>query len=155
MHHIDKKLQGLNIELPNPSAPAANYISCAIGAGQAVVSGQLPVQDGALAYIGKVGREFSVDQGQEAARLCGIQILAQLRTALDGDWSRLDRLVRLGVFINATDDFTEHPKVANGVSDLMVAVLGDAGAHARAAVGVASLPFGVAVEVDASAILRD
>jgi enamine deaminase RidA (YjgF/YER057c/UK114 family) len=108
------------------------------------------MQDGKPQFIGKVGRDYSIEQGQECAKLCGINILAHVQKALGGDLGRIKKLIRLGVFVNAPDDFTDHPKVANGVSDMMVALLGDAGKHARFAVGVSGLPFGVAVEVDAT-----
>ena len=114
------------------------------------VSGQLPMKDGKPQFIGKVGREFTIEQGQECAKLCGINILAHVQLALGGDLSRIVKLIRMGIFVNAPDDFTDHPKVANGVSDLMVNLFGDAGKHARFAVGVSGLPFGVAVEVDAT-----
>ena len=154
MHPIDKKLQDLGLTLPEAAAPAANYVPCVAAAGQLVVSGQLPMQDGKPQYVGKVARDFSIEDGQTCARICGLNILAQVRAALGGDWDKMDRLVRLGVFVNAPEDFTDHPKVANGVSDLMVEVLGEAGKHARAAVGVSGLPLGVAVEVDATFTLK-
>jgi enamine deaminase RidA (YjgF/YER057c/UK114 family) len=107
------------------------------------------VWNGEFKFIGKLGKEFGVEQGQQAARLCGLNIIAQLKAALGGDLDRVKRVVRLGVFVNSTDDFHDQPKVANGVSDLMVEVFGDAGKHARSAVGVNTLPLNVAVEVDA------
>ena len=134
--------------------PAANDVPCTIAAGQIFVSGQLPMQDGKPQFIGKVGREYSIEEGQACARICALNILAHTRAILGGDWDKLDRLIRLGVFVNAPDDFTDHPKVANGVSDLMVELFGDAGKHARFAVGVSGLPFGVAVEVDATFALK-
>ena len=149
MTAVAERLKSEGITIPSVTPPVANYVPCVIAGKLLTVSGQLPMKDGKPQFVGKVGREFTVEQGQECARLCGVNILAQVSAALNGDWSKVKRLVRLGVFVNATDDFTDHPKVANGVSDMMVAVFGDAGKHARAAVGVASLPFGVAVEVDA------
>ncbi|MFN8972102.1 MAG: RidA family protein [Alphaproteobacteria bacterium] len=154
MTEIAKKLKELGIVLPEVSLPAANYVPVVVAGGMAFVSGQLPMQGGKPQFIGKVGREFTLEQGQDCARLCGINILAHVFKALGGDWGRIDRLIRLGVFVNAPDDFTDHPKVANGVSDMMVAIFGDAGRHARFAVGVAGLPFGVAVEVDATFALK-
>lgn len=154
MTEIAKKLKELGIVLPEVSLPAANYVPVVVAGGMAFVSGQLPMQGGKPQFIGKVGREFTLEQGQDCARLCGINILAHVFKALGGDWGRIDRLIRLGVFVNAPDDFTDHPKVANGVSDMMVAIFGDAGCHARFAVGVAGLPFGVAVEVDATFALK-
>ena len=105
--------------------------------------------DGEFKFIGKLGKEYTIEQGQQAARICGLNILAQLRAALGGSLDRVKRCVKLGVFVNSVDTFTDQPKVANGVSDLMVEVFGDAGKHARFAVGTNVLPLNVAVEVDA------
>ena len=110
----------------------------------------MPARDGQFHFIGKLGADVSIEDGQKCAELCGLNILAQVKRELGGDLSQIKKLVRLGVFVNATPEFTDHPKVANGVSDLMVELLGDAGKHARAAVGVGGLPFGVAVEVEAT-----
>ena len=154
MHAIDKKLQDLGLVLPEAAMPAANYVPCTVSGGQVFVSGQLPMQDGKPQYIGKVGRDYSIEDGQACARICALNILAHVRAAVGGDWDKIDHLIRLGVFVNAPDDFTDHPKVANGVSDLMVELFGDAGKHARFAVGVSGLPFGVAVEVDATFALK-
>lgn len=150
MTNIDAKLQELGLVLPAATLPAANYVPCTVTGGMVFVSGQLPMQDGKPQFIGKVGREFTIEQGQECARICGLNILAHTKHILGGDWGKIKRLARLGVFVNAPDDFTDHPKVANGVSDMMVQLFGDAGKHARFAVGVSGLPFGVAVEVDAT-----
>jgi enamine deaminase RidA (YjgF/YER057c/UK114 family) len=150
MADLTQKLSEMGISLPEVSLPAANYVPCTISGNTLFVSGQLPMQDGKPQFIGKVGRDYSIEQGQECAKLCGINILAHVQKALGGDLGRIKKLIRLGVFVNAPDDFTDHPKVANGVSDMMVALLGDAGKHARFAVGVSGLPFGVAVEVDAT-----
>jgi enamine deaminase RidA (YjgF/YER057c/UK114 family) len=113
------------------------------------IAGQVPTMDGKDQVTGKLGGGVSIEDGQKAARLCAINIIAQLRSALDGDLGRVVRCLRLGGFVNATPNFTDHPKVINGASDLMVEVFGDAGRHARAAVGCVSLPRNVAVEVDA------
>lgn len=150
MSSITSRLSELGIVLPQVSLPAANYVPTMTSGNLLFVSGQLPMQDGKPQFIGKIGKEFSIEQGQECAKLCGINILAHCQTALRGDLSRIVKLVRMGIFVNAIDSFTDHPKVANGVSDLMVNLLGDAGRHARFAVGVSGLPFGVAVEVDAT-----
>ena len=149
MSAVAAKLTELGLELPVVSLPAANYVPTQTLGNQLIVSGQLPMKEGKPQFIGKVGREFSIEQGQECARLCGVNILAHVKNAIGGDWGKVKKLVRLGVFVNAPDDFTEHPKVANGVSDMMVALFGEHGKHARAAVGVSGLPFGVAVEVEA------
>lgn len=149
MPPIEEKLQQLGLSLPQVTLPAANYVPTVISGNQLIVSGQLPVRDGKAHYVGKVGVDISMEEAQACAQLCGLNILAHAKATLEGDWSRVKRLVRLGVFVNAPDDFTDHPKVANGVSDMMVALFGDAGKHARCAVGVSGLPFGVAVEVEA------
>lgn len=146
---VEKTLQSLNIHLPAAGAPAANYIPFVTSGNLVFISGQLPMKDGKPQDIGKVGKEFSAEQAQQTARQCGINILAQLKAACGGNLDRVRRCVRLGVFVASAPGFTDQPKVANGVSDLMVAVFGEAGKHARAAVGVPELPFGVAVEVDA------
>ena len=150
MADLDAKLKEMGITLPAVSMPAANYVPCTISGNLLYVSGTLPMKDGKPQFVGKVGREFSVEDGQACARLCAENIIAHTRNALGGDLGRIKKLIRLGVFVNAPDDFTEHPKVANGVSDMMVALMGEAGKHARFAVGVSGLPFGVAVEVDAT-----
>lgn len=150
MSAIATKLKELNIILPEVSLPAANYVPCNISGNTLYVSGQLPMLDGKPQFIGKVGREFTIEQGQECARICTYNILAHTQKMLGGNFDRVAKLIRLGVFVNAPDDFTDHPKVANGASDLMVNLMGDAGKHARFAVGVSGLPFGVAVEVDAT-----
>ena len=154
MPNIAQKLTELGLSLPDVSLPAANYVPCQIAGNTLYVSGQLPMLDGKPQFIGKVGREYSIEQGQECARICGVNILAHVRNTLGGDFSKVKRLIRLGVFVNAPDDFTDHPKVANGVSDMMVNLFGDNGKHARFAVGVSGLPFGVAVEVDATFELK-
>jgi len=146
---IDKLLAEKKIELPRAAAPVANYVPVVMAGHLAFVSGQVTVWNGEFRFIGKLGQEFAVEQGQQAARICGLNVLAQLKAALDGDLDRVKRCVRLGVFVNSTADFTDQPKVANGVSDLMVEVFGDAGKHARAAVGTNVLPLNVAVEVEA------
>lgn len=150
MTSLVQNLADMGITLPDVSLPAANYVPTMVSGNLLFVSGQLPMQDGKPQFIGKVGREFTIEQGQACAKLCGINILAHVQKALGGDLSRIVKLVRMGIFVNAPDDFTSHPTVANGVSDMMVALFGEAGKHARFAVGVSGLPFGVAVEVDAT-----
>ena len=145
---ITTRLAELGIDLPEPSAPAANYVPYVVSGNLVFVSGQLPVWNGYFRFIGKVGGEISLEEGIEAARLCGINLIAQARDAAGGDLDRIKRVVKLGGFVNAGPDFTDHPKVINGASDLMADVFGEAGKHARFAVGAVSLPLGVAVEVD-------
>ncbi|MBZ0325534.1 MAG: RidA family protein [Alphaproteobacteria bacterium] len=146
---IEARLKEIGVDLPAAAAPAANYVPFVLSGGQVFVAGQVPVWNGELRHVGKLGAGLEVAEGQEAARLCALNILAQLRAACDGDLDRVRRCVRLGGFVNCTPDFGQHPAVINGASDLMVEVFGEAGRHARFAVGAPSLPFGVAVEIDA------
>lgn len=148
-NEITKRLESLGVTLPTPAAPAANYLPYVITGNQLVVSGNLPFGKDGLEFVGKVGDDVSLEDAQAAAKLCAINILAQVNVALGGDLNRIKRLVRLGGFVNCTADYTQQPAVINGASDFMVEVLGEVGKHARAAVGVGSLPFGVSVEVDA------
>ncbi len=145
---IEARLKELGIELPQAAAPAANYVPFVISGKLLFVSGQLPMAAGKLAVTGVLGAGVTLAEGQRAARLCAVNIIAQARAALD-DLDRVTRIVRLGGFVASAPDFTDQPKVVNGASDLMVEVFGDAGRHARAAVGVNVLPLGAAVEVDA------
>jgi enamine deaminase RidA (YjgF/YER057c/UK114 family) len=149
MSKIDARLKELGIELPTPPSPVASYVPFVIAGGLAFISGQVTLKDGALQFVGKLGDSISLEDGKAAARLCAINVLAALKLACGGDLDKVVRCVKVGVFVNAVPDFTQQPEVGNGASDLFVAVFGDAGKHARAAVGVGSLPRGVAVEVDA------
>ena len=149
---VDDNLARAGVTLPTAAAPVANYVPAVIAGSQLVISGQLCFEaPGQInpAHRGKLGAGVSLEQGQAAARLCAINLLAQAKTALGGDLSRVVRVVRLGGFINSTADFQSLPQVMNGASDLMVAAFGDAGRHARTTVGVAQLPMDCAVEVDA------
>ena len=145
---IQSRLAELGIELPNVAAPAANYVAFVQTGSLVFISGQVPNWNGDLRYVGKLGRDYSIADGQQAARLCGLNIIAQLRAACDGDLDRVRRCVKLGGFVNCLPDFHDHPQVINGASDLMVEIFGDAGRHARFAVGAPTLPFDVSVEVD-------
>ena len=149
---IDAKLAELGLTLPAAAAPVAAYVPVVITGGLAYVSGQVSFVDGVLVK-GRLGDDVSLEQGIAAAQGCGMMILAQLKAAL-GSLDRVERVVKLGAFVNCTADFTDQPKVANGASELMVAVFGEAGKHARVAVGAPSLPLGVAVEVDAIVAVR-
>ena len=144
---IERKLAELGLTLPEPAAPVAAYVPAVEAGGLLHVSGQLPFDHGQL-MTGRLGADRDLDYGQEAARACGLMLVAQIKAALGG-LHRVGRIVKLGVFVNSTADFTDQPKVANGASELMVALFGDAGRHARSAVGVPTLPLGAAVEVDA------
>lgn len=146
---VKENIERLKLKLPTPIAPVANYVGFNISGNQVFISGQLPIENGEVKYIGKVGSEITIEEASKAARLCAINILAQLNLAVDGDLEKVKKCVRLGVFVNADPNFTEHPVVANGASDLMVEVLGNKGRHSRAATGAGSLPRGVSVEIDA------
>ena len=146
---LEQKLQELGYELPQAAAPAANYVPYVISGGHVYVAGQIPFLNGETMHLGRLGANLSIEQGVEAARACALNILAQANAAVDGDWKKVVRLVKLGAFVNCMPDFTDHPIVVNGASDLIVEVMGEAGKHARFAVGAPSLPLGVAVEIDA------
>lgn len=150
---VDKRLEELGIVLPVAAAPAANYVPFVVSGGLVYISGQLPMVDGKPGFLGKLGGDIELAQGVEAARTCAINLLAQLRVATDGDLDRVGRCVKLGGYVNSAPEFTQQPAVINGASNLMVDALGDAGRHARFAVGVNALPFGVAVEVEATFLL--
>jgi enamine deaminase RidA (YjgF/YER057c/UK114 family) len=149
---IESRLAELGIALPAAAAPVAAYVPVVVAGGLAYVSGQLPFIDGKL-VTGRLGEDVSLEQGTAAARACGLMILAQLDEAL-GSLERVERIVKLGAFVCSAPSFTDHPKVANGASELMAEVFGEAGRHARSAVGVPSLPLGAAVEVDAIVALN-
>jgi enamine deaminase RidA (YjgF/YER057c/UK114 family) len=151
---VEARLKELGVEIPTPAVPVANYVGFVKSGNLVFVSGQVTMQGGKPQYIGKLGREISVEQGQEAAKLCAINIVAQLKVACEGDLDRVQRIVKLGGFVNSTPDFADQPKVINGASDFMVAIFGDKGRHARAAVSAGSLPLGVSVEVDCVAEIR-
>jgi enamine deaminase RidA (YjgF/YER057c/UK114 family) len=144
---VDRKLEELGLALPKAASPIASYVPVVEAGGLLHVSGQLPFRDGQV-ITGRLGDGTSLEDGQAAAQACALMVVAQIKAAIGG-LDRVTRIVKLGVFVNSAADFTDQPKVANGASDLMVALFGDAGRHARAAVGVAALPLGAAVEVDA------
>ncbi len=144
---IDEKLKSLNIELPNPPKPAGAYIPVVISDQTVYVSGQIPIEDGKVAYKGKVPTEQSLEQAQAAARICAINALAQLKSEL-GNLDRISKIVRVSGFVNSSPDFTDQPKVINAASNLLYEIFGEKGQHSRIAVGVASLPLGSTVEID-------
>lgn len=146
---IDARLQELGIELPEAAATVANYVPYTITGNLVFVSGQLPVKEGEIQYPGKLGDTVSIEDAQKAARLCGLNLLAQLKAACGGDLDRVSQVIKLGGFVNGTPDFTDQALVINGTSDLMFEIFQDKGRHARAAVGCIALPLGAAVEVDA------
>jgi enamine deaminase RidA (YjgF/YER057c/UK114 family) len=144
---IDSRLAKLGITLPTPGAPQASYVPTVRTGNLVFVSGQVPTTPEGVKFVGKLGREFSIEEGQQAARICAINILANLKVAL-GDLGKVNRIVKLVGFVNAVPDFTDAHKVINGASDLLIEVLGDKGKHARSAIGMGTLPLGVAVEVE-------
>ena len=146
---IDARLQELGITLPEPPAAAGAYTQVLRVGDLLYISGQVPFWNGELTYVGKVGTDFSLEEGQGAARTCALNIIAQLKRALDGDLDRVKRIVKLGGFVNCPADYGDHPKVINGASNLMGDVFGEKGQHTRFAVGAGSLPLGVAVEIEA------
>lgn len=150
---IERKLEELGLALPEAAAPVAAYVPAVEAGGLLHISGQLPFKDGAL-MTGRLGEDRDVQYGQEAAQRCALMLVAQVKKALGGDLARVERIVKLGVFVNSAGSFTDQPKVANGASELMQALFGDAGLHARSAVGVPVLPLGAAVEVDAVIAIR-
>lgn len=151
---IDAKLAELGLSLPEAAAPVAAYVPAVAAGGLLHVSGQLPFLDGQL-MTGRLGEDRDLAYGQQAAQRCGLMLVAQIRKALGDDLSRVERIVKLGVFVNSAAGFTDQPKVANGASELMQALFGDAGRHARSAVGVPALPLNAVVEVDAVIAIRD
>ena len=146
---IDKRLAELGIALPAPASPVGSYVPYVNVGALVFISGQLPRAEGKLAFAGKVGRDITVENGQAAARVCALNLLAHLKVACAGDLDRVVRCVRMSGFVNSDPEFKDHPQVVNGASDLMHDVFGESGRHARTAVGVAALPANAAVEVEA------
>ena len=147
--NIEDKIKKLNIKLPEAKAPAGNYIATKIIGKLLYISGQISIDENNGLIKGKVGKDLKTEDGYEAAKRCGLSIVAQAKKACDDDLSKIKSCIKLTGFVNSTEDFIEQPKVINGASDLIVSVFGDAGMHARAAVSTNSLPLGVSVEVDA------
>jgi enamine deaminase RidA (YjgF/YER057c/UK114 family) len=150
MSRIDDRLRELGIELPTPSAPGANYVPTVRSGNLLFITGQLSQWNGERQFVGKLGREFGIAEGQKAARLCALNLIAHLRAALADDLDRVVRCVRVAGYVNSTPDFTGQSQVINGASDVFVAIFGEAGRHTRMAVGVSALPYDVAVEVEAT-----
>lgn len=146
---VDSRLKELSITLPKAVAPVANYVPYAVSGNLVFISGQVTLGPNGLEYVGQVGKDFTVEEGQAAARLCALNLIAQLREACGGNLDRVTRCVKVTGFVNAIPGFAQHPEVINGASDTIVQVFGDIGKHARAAVGAGSLPRNVAVEVEA------
>ena len=148
-NQIERRLEELGIVLPEPANPAANYVPYVISGNLVFIAGQIPFWNGDVLHIGKVGAELTVDEATKSAKVCGLNIIAQLKAACDGDLERVKRCIKIGVFVNCVDGFTQQPQIANGVSDLMVEVFGEAGRHARFAIGTNALPRNCATEADA------
>ncbi len=144
---IEEKLKSLNITLPSPPKPAGAYVPVIISDHTVYVSGQIPIKDGKLAFKGKVPNDQSLEQAQEAAKLCALNALAQLKSEL-GSLDKISKILRVSGFVNSVPDFTEQPKIINSASDLLFEIFGEKGKHSRIAVGVASLPLGATVEID-------
>jgi enamine deaminase RidA (YjgF/YER057c/UK114 family) len=147
--HTERRLQALGIKLPEPSTPGANYVPFIRFGDLLFLTGQLSQWNGERRFVGKLGREFGVEDGQRAARLCALNLVAHLRDALDGDLDRVERCIRVAGFVNSVPEFTGQSQVINGASNLFLEVFEDAGRHTRMAVGVSALPYDVAVEVEA------
>ena len=146
---IEKRIEELGLSLPQATDPVGSYVATKISGKFLFISGQISIDDKGTLIKGKLGKDLNVEDGYQAAKRCGLSIIAQAKKACDGDLSRIKSCIKLTGFVNSTDDFTEQPKVINGASDLIASVFGDAGMHTRAAVSTNSLPLGVSVEVDA------
>ena len=151
---VDERLRLLGIELPATSSPGANYVPFVQSGNLLFLTGQLSQWNGERRFIGKLGRDFSVEEGQQAARLCALNLVAQARHALNGDLNRVSRCIRIAGYVNSVPEFSGQSQVINGASDLFVQIFGESGRHTRMAVGVAALPYGVAVEVEAVLEIR-
>jgi len=146
--NIDNRLKELGINLPTPAQSVANYVPFVVAGNLVHISGQIPILNGDLKYVGKIGAKLTLNDGYSAARLCGLNLIAQARAAAGGDLDQISQVVKIGGFVNSNPEFIDQPKIINGASDLMVEVFGDKGQHARFAVSSSSLPLGVAVEID-------
>ena len=148
MHLFEENIKNLGLNIPELPKALANYVPYKIVGKTMYISGQAPVRNGELIYKGKVGSDVTVEDGIKAARLCVTNIIAAVKTGLEGDWGKLDSFVKLTGFVNCQDDFTDQPKIINGASDMLVEIFGDQGRHARVAVGSNALPLGISVEID-------
>ena len=149
MHIFEENIKKLDLKIPDLPSPLANYVPYKVSDNTVYVSGQGPVIDGKIIYSGKVGNEISQEEGVKAAELCCINIIAALKSSINGDWNRLDSFLKLGGFVNCDNDFIDQPKIINGASDLLVNIFGDKGKHSRFAVGSNALPLNISVEIDA------
>ena len=149
MHLFDENIKNLGLNIPELPKALANYVPFKIVGKTMYISGQAPVRNGEMIYKGKVGSDITIEEGIEAAKLCVINIIAAVKTGLEGDWNKLDSFVKLTGYVNCQDSFTDQPKIINGASDMLVEIFGDQGRHARVAVGSNALPLGISVEIDA------
>jgi len=154
MHIFEKNIKDLDLNIPDMATPVANYVPYKIFDKILYVSGQAPSKDGSLIYIGKVGEEITEEDGIKAAELCCINIIAALKSAINSDWEKLDGFIKLGGFVNSNTNFTNHPQIINGASNLLVKIFGEKGKHSRFAVGSNSLPMNISVEIEAIIKLR-
>ena len=154
MHIFEKNIKDLDLNIPDMATPVANYVPYKIFDKILYVSGQAPSKDGSLIYIGKVGEEITEEDGIKAAELCCINIIAALKSAINSDWEKLEGFIKLGGFVNCNANFTNHPQIINGASNLLVKIFGEQGKHARFAVGSNSLPMNISVEIEAIIKLR-
>ena len=154
MHLFEENIKNLGLNVPDLPKALANYVPYKVVGKTMYISGQAPLYKGELIYKGKVGSEISIEDGIEAAKLCVINIIAAVKTGLEGDWNKLDSFVKLTGYVNCQDNFTDQPKIINGASDMLVEIFGDQGRHARVAVGSNALPLGIAVEIDAIVQLK-
>ena len=149
MHIFEENIKKLDLKIPDLPSPLANYVPYKVSDNTVYVSGQGPVIDGKIIYTGKVGNEISQEEGVKAAELCCVNIIAALKSSINGDWNKLDTFLKLGGFVNCDNDFSDQPKIINGASDLLVNIFGDKGRHSRFAVGSNALPLNISVEIDA------
>ena len=154
MHLFEENIKNLGLNIPELPKALANYVPYKIVGKTMYISGQAPVKNGELIYKGKVGSDITVEDGIKAARLCVTNIIAAVKTGLEGDWGKLDSFVKLTGYVNCQDTFTDQPKIINGASDMLVEIFGDQGRHSRVAVGSNALPLGIAVEIDAIVQLK-
>ena len=154
MHIFEKNIKNLELKIPSMALPVANYVPYKIFDKILYISGQAPIKEGSLIYKGKVGKDITEEEGIEAAKLCCINIISALKSAINNDWEKLDGFIKLGGFVNCDANFVNHPQIINGASDLLVKIFGEQGKHTRFAVGSNSLPMNISVEIDAVIKLR-
>ena len=154
MHTIEKKIKEMGLDIPNIPDPIANYVPYKVYNKIITISGQAPIKNGKIIYKGKVGKDITIEEGIQASKLCAENILAIIKKACNNDWNNFGELIKLGGFVNCAKDFSDHPKIINGASDMLVEVLGSSGKRTRFAVGANSLPLDISVEIEALASLR-